>query len=267
MPDLKISQLPVAPFITDSALIAVVQAGVTQQINRLDFLAGVVGSAGGTNNFYAKFDTPWILQDALLSDDGTNVILPSGKFITGGDITRIVMDFGTTGSEYWGVDTTGGSYSDCYFYIQKDYVGSNNLIEFIAKPSFGISIDQSDNKLYLLNTLVPTSRIQLNTPITNINGTFSISPQGTYANGTYTFLQYQGSVVGDVADCYQLYAADIVAGNAAPHFRTENGDIIKLYKYVDVDFGNTINSGDADTNDAIDAIIAALTAHGLIATS
>jgi hypothetical protein len=31
-------------------------------------------------------------------------------------------------------------------------------------------------------------------------------------------------------DCFQLYSADIVAGNAAPHLRTENGDIVRLYR-------------------------------------
>lgn len=31
-------------------------------------------------------------------------------------------------------------------------------------------------------------------------------------------------------DIFQLYSADITAGNAAPHFRTENGDIVKLYR-------------------------------------
>lgn len=32
------------------------------------------------------------------------------------------------------------------------------------------------------------------------------------------------------ADEIKFYSADIVAGNAAPHFRTENGSVIKLYK-------------------------------------
>jgi hypothetical protein len=32
------------------------------------------------------------------------------------------------------------------------------------------------------------------------------------------------------ADEFKFYSADIVAGNAAPHFRTENGNIIKLYQ-------------------------------------
>jgi len=31
-------------------------------------------------------------------------------------------------------------------------------------------------------------------------------------------------------DSFQQYSADITAGNAAPHFRTENGSIIKLYR-------------------------------------
>jgi hypothetical protein len=32
------------------------------------------------------------------------------------------------------------------------------------------------------------------------------------------------------ADSHYYYSADITAGNAAPHFRTENGNIIKLYQ-------------------------------------
>lgn len=31
-------------------------------------------------------------------------------------------------------------------------------------------------------------------------------------------------------DFFKMYSADIVAGNASPHFQTENGDVIKLYK-------------------------------------
>jgi hypothetical protein len=33
-----------------------------------------------------------------------------------------------------------------------------------------------------------------------------------------------------IIDASVMYSADIVAGNAAPHFRTENGSVIKLYK-------------------------------------
>lgn len=34
----------------------------------------------------------------------------------------------------------------------------------------------------------------------------------------------------NVTDSYQLYSADITAGNAAPHIQTENGNIIKIYQ-------------------------------------
>jgi hypothetical protein len=69
------------------------------------------------------------------------------------------------------------------------------------------------------------------------------------------------------ADMFQLYSADQTAGNACPHFRTENGAVIKLYKVVDADFANTPNSGDADTDDLIDKIRDALISHGLIAAA
>jgi hypothetical protein len=33
-----------------------------------------------------------------------------------------------------------------------------------------------------------------------------------------------------VTDGFKMYSADIAAGNAAPHFRTENGSVVKLYQ-------------------------------------
>jgi hypothetical protein len=43
--------------------------------------------------------------------------------------------------------------------------------------------------------------------------------------------QYTGTAPGSSpADAYQQYSAAVATGNAAPHFRTENGNIIKLYQ-------------------------------------
>jgi hypothetical protein len=39
-----------------------------------------------------------------------------------------------------------------------------------------------------------------------------------------------GTKSTDTTDTFQLIAKDIVAGNAAPHFYTENGDEIRLYR-------------------------------------
>ena len=85
------------------------------------------------------------------------------------------------------------------------------------------------------------------------NETMSIVPNGTsntkfafglFTNGfTGTKYQYRINEVGVhevyntteaapavVADGFKMYAADIVAGNSAPHWKTENGDVLSLYK-------------------------------------
>jgi hypothetical protein len=50
-------------------------------------------------------------------------------------------------------------------------------------------------------------------------------------NGKRVFAIINGTEPSNnITDAFQLYSADITAGNAAPHFRTENGNIIKLYR-------------------------------------
>ena len=83
--------------------------------------------------------------------------------------------------------------------------------------------------------------------LTRANGSFGLLGQGAYilgnGTGTYGLDKFMGDggntlVVRNhasipstnVVDSFQQYSADIVAGNAAPHFRTENGNIIKLYQ-------------------------------------
>jgi len=54
------------------------------------------------------------------------------------------------------------------------------------------------------------------------------------------------------ANMFQMYSADIVAGNAAPHFRTESGDIIKLFKGAALTAVDaTATDGTIGTNDNI----------------
>jgi nitrogen fixation protein len=73
-------------------------------------------------------------------------------------------------------------------------------------------------------------------------------------------------------DSFNLYSADIVAGNAAPHFRTENGNIIKLYRETTAVTGSTLVSNlgipltDTDTFDGytLKQIVKALRNQGLL---
>ena len=72
---------------------------------------------------------------------------------------------------------------------------------------------------------------------------------------------------------FRLYSADVVAGNAAPHFRTENGSIIKLYQETTGVGASTLvsNGGttltDTDTFDGytLKQIVKALRNTGLLA--
>ena len=62
------------------------------------------------------------------------------------------------------------------------------------------------------------------------------SPFGASTATAFTMKNSLGYVgygtipTGTPTDHFAMYSADIVAGNAAPHFRTENGSVIKLYK-------------------------------------
>lgn len=71
----------------------------------------------------------------------------------------------------------------------------------------------------------PALAISSNRNVGINNGSYGTSAVGVLAIGTGT-----APSGGRPADAFQLYSADIVANNAAPHFQTEAGDIVKLYK-------------------------------------
>ena len=75
------------------------------------------------------------------------------------------------------------------------------------------------------------------------------------------------------ADCFQLYSADITAGNAAAHFRTEGGAVIKVYQETTGVAAATLVGGggtnitDTDTFDGytLQQVVKALRNQGLLA--
>jgi hypothetical protein len=67
-------------------------------------------------------------------------------------------------------------------------------------------------------------------------------------NATRTIQQMTGvAPTTSVVDGFQQYSADITAGNAAPHFRTENGSIVKLYQETTAITGATLVGGGGTT--------------------
>ena len=63
------------------------------------------------------------------------------------------------------------------------------------------------------------------------SGNVAIGGTSFGSSSVKVFAQYNGtSPSSSPADAFQMYSADIVGGNAAPHFRTENGNVVKLYQ-------------------------------------
>jgi hypothetical protein len=78
---------------------------------------------------------------------------------------------------------------------------------------------------------------------------------------------------GTAADHFAMYSADITAGNAAPHFRTENGAVVKLYQQTTaVAAAAFVANTSLIANDSatfggytMGQVVAALKAQGLLA--
>jgi len=157
--------------------------------------------------------------------------------------------FGGTGADYLSI--IGGTLwgTDCYFnfsggnYIR--FLGQNGDINIFTNSSLrsrGTYIGGATQLVYFDNG----GNIRIGQGFNNIN-----QPD---PNATRTLQQMTGvAPTTSVADGFQQYSADITAGNAAPHFRTENGSIVKLYQNTAV----TTPQGIAD----------ALTNLGVLATS
>jgi hypothetical protein len=85
-----------------------------------------------------------------------------------------------------------------------------------------------------ISTTSATKVVELrtaNTALQVYGGGVQLASSLNAADGTNVFSITNGTAPsGNYGDSFKLYSADIVAGNAAPHFRTENGNIIKLYR-------------------------------------
>lgn len=73
-----------------------------------------------------------------------------------------------------------------------------------------------------------------------LGGNTGIGTSSFGTSATRTFAMLNGTAPSSSpVDSFQLYSNDVTAGNAAPHFRTENGAVIKLYQETTA-VGNSI---------------------------
>jgi hypothetical protein len=133
------------------------------------------------------------------------------------------------------------------------FIGSVNEMRFNAS---------NVNNLYVSST-----RVRIDN-----NLTIGVNVPATSATNAITMLNGTAPTANS-ADTFVMYANDVVAGNSAPHFRTEAGDVVKLFS----DSGWTAITGTStkggwstttgnisDVKQTVKAIYDALIANGLI---
>ena len=111
----------------------------------------------------------------------------------------------------------------------------------------------------------------------NVDGIFTQAERALWLTSTKSLLLFNGSSIPDThsekADSFEMYSDDITAGNAAPHFRTEIGSVIKLYQETTAIAASTLISNlgtpltDTDTFDGytLQQVVKALKNLGILA--
>jgi hypothetical protein len=106
-----------------------------------------------------------------------------------------------------------------------------------------------------------------------LGGNTGIGTNTFGTSATRTFAVLNGTAPSSSpADTFQMYSNDVTAGNAAPHFRTENGAVIKLYQqdngvaaanYVS-GIGSAVTTLDAFDGYTIGQVVKALRNAGIL---
>lgn len=152
-------------------------------------------------------------------------------------------------------------------HLEQDGTGDAAVsFELTGIISWAVGVDNSDSDKFKISRNIDLG----------INPAITINTSNNVGIGTTTF---GASAVKSIsvglgtapstspADIFQMYAADIVAGNTAAHFRTETGSIIKLYQQAliaDPVGGGTV---DAEARTAINAILDLLENNGLMSAT
>jgi nitrogen fixation protein len=150
-------------------------------------------------------------------------------------------------------NSTGSQSTTCSFFMNGRIYGGNNTTkgtEFdLGGYGLGASYgDNANNSVWLNNqgnvgdgtgssVISVSSNFYINRQtvkvfkfIPNV-GNFGVNVMTFGTSATNTIAIANGvAPTTSPADAFQQYSSDITAGNAAPHFRTENGNIIKLYQ-------------------------------------
>ncbi len=181
----------------------------------------------------------------MTGTDSYNVLIGGGATISSG--TGEAIKIGVFGVST-GVGTINIGYSGRVNGSYAIKIGRHTGVSsFGGTNSIHLGRTVSGNDIAADNVFMTYFNSQSSSTLTRANGSFGLLGQqayilgnGTGIYGTDTFMGNGGNTLvirnhpnipsTNITDSFQQYSSDIVAGNAAPHFRTENGNIIKLYQ-------------------------------------
>jgi hypothetical protein len=120
-----------------------------------------------------------------------------------------------------------------------------DAVQIIARSKgSGNTTSQKSSLEFLLNSGGTTS---LRASITSQSNLLLQSPTEDTNDKGVIYVPNGTAPTGSTTDGYKQYSSDIVAGNAVPHFRTENGSIIKLYQETTGVTASTLVGGGGTT--------------------
>jgi hypothetical protein len=188
----------------------------------------VAGTVNGTQAIFSNVDGRG-LQISTSVISGTNeagVVLNARSSVTSGTFI-----FQTDGTQRMQLDAAGLEFPN-----NKGLLFENASASPVGSIKMGTGVT---NPLEITNG---THTVTLATLGTFISSNLLVGASTIGTSSTNTIAVASGTAPSSSAtDIFHLYAADIIAGNAAPHFRTENGAVIKLYQETS-SVGNAIFS-------------------------
>lgn len=239
---------------------------------------GIGGASNSTFNFQVT-GTSRFTDDIDLNKANHRISFSSSTSNSGGIVSvgllRISGQGGGTATDYTSIvlvnrgDISAGNTTATSGTINIAQVGSSGLGNQVAPtsgnltynalvvaPGFNTTGTYSGigRGIYynpILTSTTGLTHIAIETTTGNVifnstSGNVAIGGTSFGSSSDKVLAQYTGTAPStSPADAFQMYSADIVAGNAAPHFRTENGDIIKLYQLTTAVASSTFvqNSG------------------------
>lgn len=108
-------------------------------------------------------------------------------------------------------------------------ISGGNPLAYLTVGGTGAGIN-SNNKSYFKFLLSKNNVLSERASITSQSNLLLQAPTEDTNDIGVIYIPNGTAPTTSIVDGFKQYSADIVAGNAAPHFRTEAGDIIKLYK-------------------------------------